>query len=206
MLDFYLIRHGQTQSNIWKTFQGWSDTSLTELGIQQGKDVALRLKNENIIGLFSSTSERAYDIAYFINAYHELPINMTKGLKEMNFGLLETHREIMSRWQDLLMLDWTKFEGENLEHLQNRMRKTMDAIADSYQNKSGVVVCVTHSFSILSFIRSIDKEVFQLCLDQDVKINNCSVNKFQWNEGQWSIKTINEVESDGYLSNVKLKK
>ena len=70
MLDFYLIRHGQTQSNIWKTFQGWSDTSLTELGIQQGKDVALRLKNENIIGLFSSTSERAYDIAYFINAYH----------------------------------------------------------------------------------------------------------------------------------------
>ena len=112
----------------------------------------------------------------------------------------------MSRWQDLLMLDWTKFEGENLEHLQNRMRKTMDAIADSYQNKSGVVVCVTHSFSILSFIRSIDKEVFQLCLDQDVKINNCSVNKFQWDEGQWSIKTINEVEIDGYLSNVKLKK
>lgn len=42
MIKIYMIRHGQTKSNVWNIMQGWSDTPLTEKGITQGRELAKR--------------------------------------------------------------------------------------------------------------------------------------------------------------------
>ena len=59
----YLMRHGETLFNELKLKQGWSDSPLTENGIEQAKKVAEYFKKNNIIfkSAYSSTQERATD-------------------------------------------------------------------------------------------------------------------------------------------------
>ena len=46
MVDFWLVRHGQTFANFERIIQGHGGGELTELGIEQAKKIGLRLKNE----------------------------------------------------------------------------------------------------------------------------------------------------------------
>ena len=46
-LTLYVSRHGQTEANVQKRFQGWArDTALTPLGLTQAADIAAILKRE----------------------------------------------------------------------------------------------------------------------------------------------------------------
>jgi probable phosphoglycerate mutase len=57
------MRHGQTLFNLRRKVQGWCDSPLTELGINQAKIAGQYFKDNNIIfeHAYSSTSERACD-------------------------------------------------------------------------------------------------------------------------------------------------
>ena len=90
MLKLYFIRHGETLSNTWHTLQGWSDTPLTANGIMQGKALGKGLADIPFLKAYTSTSERAYDTACYALGKRNLKPIMCRGLKEMNFGTLET--------------------------------------------------------------------------------------------------------------------
>ena len=57
----YLMRHGETEFNVRKKIQGWCDSPLTEIGIQQAKIAGTFFSNNQIEidHAYSSTSERA---------------------------------------------------------------------------------------------------------------------------------------------------
>ena len=59
----YLMRHGETEFNVRKKIQGWCDSPLTEIGIQQAKIAGTFFSNNQIEidHAYSSTSERASD-------------------------------------------------------------------------------------------------------------------------------------------------
>jgi len=69
MKPIYLIRHGQGENNINEAIGGWSDPSLTELGIRQAEAVANRLAEElkgQEMVLYSSNLKRANETAQII--------------------------------------------------------------------------------------------------------------------------------------------
>ena len=76
-----LMRHGQTVFNQRKRIQGWVDSPLTPLGIEQAKFSAAYINGLDftIDHAFSSTSERACDTLELIT---NLPYERKKGLKE----------------------------------------------------------------------------------------------------------------------------
>lgn len=198
MLTFYFIRHGETLSNVWKYMQGWSDTPLTENGIAQGKQVADTLKDIPFLAVYTSTSERAYDTACFINAYHHLPIRMCKGLKEMNFGSLEAHPEhiIGGPPSYKMNYDWHPFGGETIDDLTKRVKKTLEDIVDAHKTENGNILCVSHSIAILAAIRFIDKTVYDSRMKHEEYIDNCSITTITWNNGIFSIHNINAREME----------
>lgn len=63
MKHLYLVRHGETLFNKRRKIQGWCDSPLTPLGIQQAKEVKEKLEKLNIQfdSFYCSTSERASD-------------------------------------------------------------------------------------------------------------------------------------------------
>lgn len=191
MIKIYMIRHGQTKSNVWNIMQGWSDTPLTEKGINQGRELAEKLKNENVLAIYSSTSERAYDTATFINQYHNLNIELSKGLKEMNFGEMECQREVYHSWLEFFYHDWTEIGGDSLEDLTQRVYKVIQDILDQYMDKQGVIVCVTHCFTILALIKKVCPVVFIKCEKENIKIDNCTINSFLCEDEKFQIEQLN---------------
>ena len=44
-MEVYFVRHGQTIFNLMSKMQGWSDSPLTDLGIEKLKETGDYLKN-----------------------------------------------------------------------------------------------------------------------------------------------------------------
>src|SRR5690554_237873 len=89
---FYITRHGQTLFNLQKKIQGFCDSPLTELGINQAKIAEQHIKDLGITfdDAYSSTSERAIDTLKIMT---DIPFTTRKDLKEWNFGRLEGEGE-----------------------------------------------------------------------------------------------------------------
>ena len=58
-MKLILVRHGETNENKNKIVQGFLNTTLSKIGIQQAKKVANRLKDEKIDFAYSSDLDRA---------------------------------------------------------------------------------------------------------------------------------------------------
>lgn len=82
----YLTQHGETIWNKEQRLQGRTNTSLTEYGVRQATELALRLKDKHIDILISSPSERTLATAEQINLYHNLTIVQDEHFLEMDLG------------------------------------------------------------------------------------------------------------------------
>lgn len=85
----YLARHGETEANINHICSGFSDSPLTENGINQAKDLGRRLKDVHFDAVFSSDIWRAHHTAKLALLDRQLTITTSKLLREKNFGAFE---------------------------------------------------------------------------------------------------------------------
>ena len=141
-LKFYFVRHGKTLFNRKGRMQGWCDSPLLEEGIQQAENVASALRNVPFNRAYSSTSERAWDTAKEICKYHDIPLILTKGLKEFSFGSLDGARKeevLDSPFFD----DWSSKGGETSEGFAKRVFTTMQSIVDESRD-GDTILLVSH--------------------------------------------------------------
>lgn len=84
-----MLRHGQTLFNVLRRKQGWCDSPLTELGIEQGRAAGhwLAANAPAFDHVYSSTSERCCDTTEL--AVPGASYERVKRLKEWNFGKFE---------------------------------------------------------------------------------------------------------------------
>ena len=96
MPKLLLIRHGTTKLHANDRFWGKTDVPLSDIGIEQAKQLQSRLASEKIIAFFSSTLSRARATAEIIAAGHKAEIIACDELCECNFGFVEglTFKEI----------------------------------------------------------------------------------------------------------------
>ena len=89
MSKLYMMRHGQTLFNVLHRKQGWCDSPLTELGIEQAEGAGRWFREQGISfdHVYSSTLERCCDTTEL--AVPGQPYERVKGLKEWNFGKFE---------------------------------------------------------------------------------------------------------------------
>lgn len=89
MSKLYMVRHGQTLFNELRRKQGWCDSPLTELGIEQVKATGAYFREHGITfdHAYSSTSERACDTLELVAP--GMSYERVKGLKEWYFGTYE---------------------------------------------------------------------------------------------------------------------
>lgn len=86
---FYYIRHGQTDWNVERRFQGSMDIPLNETGVAQAHAAKELMRNLPITNIYSSTLQRARVTADIVNEGLNLPITGMDGLQECNFGVYE---------------------------------------------------------------------------------------------------------------------
>lgn len=86
---FYYIRHGQTDWNVERRFQGSMDIPLNKTGIAQAHTAKELMRGLPITQIFSSTLQRTRVTADIVNEGLNLPIVGMDGLQEVNFGVYE---------------------------------------------------------------------------------------------------------------------
>ena len=150
---FYLVRHGEIESNIKKVYAGWSDEPLTERGVRQAEKAGELLKDKGIDALYCSPLRRAVQTAEIIGGIIGKTPILEKNFKEMRLGLWEglSEDEIESRYPE----EWgiwntrpaeLRLDGrETLEALQERVLKGVRRRSSEVGGqRSGKAVVVTH--------------------------------------------------------------
>lgn len=135
-----LVRHGETNWNRDKRFQGQIDVPLNDNGRRQGKQCAEFLKTIHIDHAVSSPMARPKETAELILQHHlGVQLSLDDNLREISHGLWEGKLEAeieaefpgeLQRWKETPEAVQMP-EGENLKQVWERARLAWQAILDS---------------------------------------------------------------------------
>jgi alpha-ribazole phosphatase len=146
-LRLYLVRHGQTDLNKARCYQGHLDASLDETGIQQARNLSLRLSSEQIDKIYTSPLIRAQETAKIIRNGRNIELSSSADLVEMSFGQFEgkKYEEIIKIYPDWdpSVFDFTFADGESLDSLAARMKSFTDFLITGCIDSN--VLVVSHS-------------------------------------------------------------
>ena len=156
-LRLYLVRHGVTDWNREKRWQGHSDTPLNADGRAQATCVAKRLAQVERPpqAVWTSDLSRARDTALAIAEEMHIPLFVTPLLREMGLGEWEglQEKDIVARGDAnqfrqyrLSPVEHRPPGGETLEHAFERMHQVLLEIRQ--QHPSGQVAVVGHGGSL----------------------------------------------------------
>ncbi|MCD8298108.1 MAG: histidine phosphatase family protein [Prevotella sp.] len=129
-----LTRHSETLGNVNHIMQGQTHGELTEKGIQQAKETALKLKDAQIDIFLSSDLKRAIDTCNIIAAPHSGMVITTTLLRERDWGGF-TGRYI----PELKDVPWPD-NIESLDSLLNRAARFIRYVKENYPNKTVLAV------------------------------------------------------------------
>ena len=154
-MKIWFIRHGETEWNRTKRYQGHSDIPLNENGRRQAQETASLLAKEPLSAIYASDLKRAVETAEAIAQTHELRVQQKPELRELHFGLWEglRYEQIMEKWADELSLMYEHPEkgcapeGEGFSELAKRAWPALQAIREAHQEEEAIAV-VAHGGTI----------------------------------------------------------
>jgi broad specificity phosphatase PhoE len=74
-----LARHGETQWNLERRWQGWADPPLNDTGRAQAQALAQQLRDTPFDAVYTSDLRRAHETAEIVAAPHGVPVARIKG-------------------------------------------------------------------------------------------------------------------------------
>lgn len=197
MVKMLFTRHGQTRSNVDKTFQSNEDDNLTEKGLEQIEKLAQRLKNEKIDLILSSDSVRCNKTTEGIRRYHNVPVEYLKILREKDNSSFSGKSAKSMNWESLEGTFETRKTpgGESLLEVRERGRKFLRELLKKYSDEDKTILVVSHGAFLKVLIGDITgtdlrDSIFKLFID------NCSLTliefKSSYDNGH-QIKYINKT-------------
>ena len=87
--SFYFLRHGETQFNLERKFQGSIDVPLNQTGVNQARAAAEILSRHPFVRIVSSPANRVLKTASFTAETTGIPMHVDTDLLEFNVGSLE---------------------------------------------------------------------------------------------------------------------
>jgi len=198
MTRIILTRHGETVWNSEKRVQGNLDSPLTENGIRQTRALALRLAEERIGHMYSSSAPRALSTAREMCGVLGLfTIKIEPDLRELSFGewegsvwqeLREAQPEVFHVWDTEPHLV-TPPGGENMAQVTERAWNCVQRILPLHPEDT--VCVVTHGLIL--------KMIVAKALGLDVKDwaktppqRNTALNIFEIDGEQWIPKLLGD--------------
>lgn len=196
-----VVRHGETEWNVERRFQGQFDSPLTDTGRAQAAALGQRLQNCPFDELIASDLGRARETAAIIAEQTGHVVQTDNRLRERGYGLLEglTLPEIKTRHADVLAAlyagdpDYVIPDGESL---REHYRRNVDFIEAYLARRAGSIAALVVHGGVLE---SIFRYVARLSLDHPrcIMANNASLSVVShglfYGAPRWVIETWGEV-------------
>jgi broad specificity phosphatase PhoE len=161
-MKIYLIRHGESTSDVENRYGGKYNDHLTEKGINQSKELAKKLTDKKIQIIFSSPYLRAKEMAEILKKDLNCDLQIIDNIRERNhYGILSGMEkdEAKTKYPKLAeeLKDYKNAitGAEDYETFKKRIIKTFQKITNSKYNK---IAIITHGGPI----RCLFREFFKL--------------------------------------------
>jgi len=192
------VRHGETDFNVERRYQGHTDSELSERGRQQAVSVAKRLGAEPITAVYASDLRRASETARIIADVHDLQVCTDARLRECSFGDWEglSVEEIQERYPkqyENYRQDSVTYRAPNGETLQSLMARVVSAVEEiTARHEDGHIVIVGHGGTVNSFI--CHALGAQLSIFRRIRLDNCGLTIFHREQGgRWVLEVLNDT-------------
>ncbi|MGO9294671.1 MAG: histidine phosphatase family protein [Streptosporangiaceae bacterium] len=143
-----LWRHGQTDYNVQRRFQGQSDVPLNAEGRRQALRAARHIAALQPTAIFSSDLSRATATARALAKLTGLPVQHDKDLRERSGGSWEglTDVEIREQYPEQYR-SWDPPDGESVQAVTDRAAAALQRIADGLDG-GALAVVVSHGAAL----------------------------------------------------------
>ncbi len=157
----YLVRHGQTDWNCHRRYQGQRDVPLNATGRQQARRVVRALEGIGLEAVYASDLLRARQTAQPLARERGLDVILLPALREMDFGEWEglTRAEVIERYPDEVRTwyrDWSSVQvpgGETVAGFVERVLTAFEAIVK--RHPQGQVAVVSHGGPLRVYLCSV---------------------------------------------------
>ena len=131
--------HGTTTDNEREISSGWSDAELSELGVEQSKELRRQVEDKKIDAVFCSDLKRAVHSTR-LSFEGIAPIFQDARLRECNYGEYNGQpSSIVEPLQEKKISE--RFpEGESYEDVKKRMADFLEFIKEKYHGKHVAIV------------------------------------------------------------------
>jgi len=191
-----IVRHGETDYNVQRRWQGHMDIPLNDAGLTQATRVATALKNEPIDAIYTSDLLRAHATAEAINQHHNLTLQPDRRLREVSLGHFEglTSEEIVTKFPDEHAA-WTgDLEvpapgGESDLLFSNRVQDFYETVLKDHSAETALLV--SHGGTI--------RALLCVLLELPVKhyhqfrLDNTAISEFHWYRNRWNLVRFNDT-------------
>jgi len=198
VLKLYIVRHGETEWNVIKRFQGQLNTPLTEKGMEKLGETGKKLKNILFDQVYTSELGRTVASAEIIlnenNGYknNKLELQKLAELNEVYFGVWQglTYEEVFLKYPEeannyfynVKNYNAENVEAENLKDALERFLKGINKILNIH--KSGNILVVTHGTVFEMFINYVEnKSIFDI--DERTLMGNGDYKVFSYKDGKF---------------------
>jgi broad specificity phosphatase PhoE len=161
-MNIYLVRHGESASDVRQKYDGEYDDLLTDKGRKEAEEIAQKLKGKDIEVIFSSERLRARETAEIMRAILNCKVIVMEELNEQDiYGAypelsVEQPEEEYRRLGELLADRNGSFP--DVETYQQLKRRVAEGFSEIIRGSYHTVAIVTHGGPIRSIVRDILKE------------------------------------------------
>jgi len=158
MTTILLARHGETDWNRDRRWQGHADPPLNEEGRRQAEALAGELADRPLAAVYTSDLRRARETAEIVAKLHRLEVEIEPALREIHVGSWEglTAAEVEKRYPD----GWARFQngerghdGETHEDHSLRVVESVRRIAHEHPDEE--ILIVSHGGSLRAVQRAV---------------------------------------------------
>ena len=202
ILKLYIVRHGETEWNVIKRFQGQLNTPLTEKGMEKLKETGKNLENVLFEEVYTSELGRTVASAEIIlnenRGYKSKKMELKKlaELNEVYFGVwqglkyeevfLKYPEEANNYFYNVKNYKAENIKAENLKDALKRFLRGINKILDSH--KLGNILVVTHGTVFEMFINYVgNSSIFDI--DERTLMGNGDYKIFSYEDGKFQEET-----------------
>jgi probable phosphoglycerate mutase len=187
--ELLLVRHGETDWNRERRFQGHADPPLNDAGREQAHELAETLAGQGIDAIYTSDLQRARETAEILAARFGSEVVALRELREIDVGdwqgltwpeIEERHPAGAARWHR----DGHGWDGgETYDQLRERIVAVLRGIAERHPGQR--VLVVGHGGTVRATRAFVDGVPVAESRRRNPPIGNCEVFKVVTEDGTW---------------------
>lgn len=196
MTEIILARHGQTSWNKSEVFRGQIDIELDETGLEQAELLGKYLSHRKLEAVYSSPLQRSTQTAEAIARHHNLTVEITAGLNDIDFGEWQgvPLEEVRNKYSELYSA-WVTTphrvgfpSGESLDEVRERATTLVNEVVVEHE---GTVVLVSHRVVhkvLICALLGLDNSHFW-----NIRLDTCGLTTFEFIDGQFVLSRHNNT-------------